>query len=57
MSGDVPAIEGTCDPRFAGVREAFARNFAETDELGASVSVARQGEIVVDLWAGHVDRE
>ncbi len=57
MSGDVPAIEGTCDPRFEGVREAFARNFAETDELGASVSVALQGEIVVDLWAGHVDRE
>ncbi len=57
MSADVPAIEGTCDPRFAGVREAFAKNFAESDELGASVAVALGGELVADLWAGHVDRE
>lgn len=53
----VPAIEGACDPRFEGVREAFARNFAESGDVGASVSVALHGEIVVDLWAGHVDRE
>ena len=53
----VPAIEGTCDPRFERVREALARNFAESDELGASVAVALHGELVVDLWAGHVDRE
>ena len=53
----VPAISGACDARFERVREAFARNFAESGELGASVAVAIEGEIVVDLWAGHVDRE
>lgn len=57
MSAKVPAIKGTCDARFEGVREAFARNFAEAGELGASVAVALNGELVVDLWAGHVDRE
>ena len=57
MSAEVPAIEGTCDARFEGVREAFARNFAESGELGASVAVALGGELVVDLWAGHVDRD
>ena len=57
MSGEVPAIEGTCDARFERVREAFARNFAESGELGASVAVALGGELVVDLWAGHVNRE
>ncbi len=57
MSAEVPAIEGLCDARFEGVREAFARNFAESGELGASVAVALGGELVVDLWAGHVDRD
>ena len=57
MSGELPAIEGTCDARFEGVREAFARNFAESGELGASVAVALGGDLVVDLWAGHVDRD
>ena len=57
MSAEVPAIEGLCDARFQGVREVFARNFAESGELGASVAVALGGELVVDLWAGHVDRD
>ena len=57
MSAEVPAIEGTCDTRFERVREAFAENFAESGELGASVAVALRGELVVDLWAGHYDRE
>ena len=53
----VPVVSGACDARFERVREAFARNFAESGELGASVAVALEGEIVVDLWAGYVDRE
>lgn len=53
----VPVISGACDARFERVREAFARNFAESGELGASVAVALHGEVVVDLWAGYVDRE
>src|SRR5215471_14936573 len=47
--------EGTCEPRFAAVREAFDRNLAERGEVGASVCVTVDGECVVDLWGGQAD--
>ncbi len=46
-------IGGHCDPRFERVREEFERNFAEWDELGASVCVIVDGEAVVDLLGRH----
>ena len=49
------AIEGTCDSRFQAVRDAFAENFARHGEVGATVAVAVDGKLVVDLWAGHAD--
>ena len=49
-------IHGTCNPQFAGVREVFAENFAQRGEVGASVAVSLEGELVVDLWGGHRDR-
>ena len=52
MSAAAPAIEGECEARFGRVREAFARNFAEAGEAGASVAVALDGELAVDLWMG-----
>jgi len=48
-------VHGTCDSRFAKVKDAFARNFDDHDEVGASVAVMIDGEQVVDLWAGHAD--
>jgi CubicO group peptidase (beta-lactamase class C family) len=45
-------VQGTCDPRFALVREEFERNFRERDEVGASVCVRVAGDTVVDLWGG-----
>ena len=48
-------IEGTCDPRFAAVRETFERNFRKRDEIGAAVCVYQDGNKVVDLWGGHKD--
>ena len=48
-------IQGRCEPRFARVREAFAENFRLRQELGAAVALALEGELVVDLWAGHLD--
>ncbi len=48
-------IHGTCDEKFLGVREAFARNFEQELDVGASVSVIVEGETVVDLWAGSAD--
>ena len=50
-------IEGFCDPRFQGVRDAFAENFERRNEYGAAVSVYLEGIPVVDLWGGHADRE
>lgn len=55
MTTTAVEIHGTCDERFAGVREEFARGFAERDELGASVAVVLDGELVVDLWGGWAD--
>jgi len=48
-------IEGTCDPRFERVRDAFAANFEKLGELGASVAVRIDGREVVDLWGGFAD--
>ena len=48
-------IQGVCDPRFQGVKEAFAQNFADYGEVGAAVAVVVGGRAVVDLWAGHAD--
>jgi CubicO group peptidase (beta-lactamase class C family) len=50
-----PEIHGTCPPRYARVREAFAKGFAARGEIGASVAVSVEGEPVVELWAGHAD--
>jgi CubicO group peptidase (beta-lactamase class C family) len=48
-------LSGDCDPRFAGVREEFARNFAERGDFGAAVCVYVDGVRVVDCWGGHAD--
>jgi CubicO group peptidase (beta-lactamase class C family) len=37
------------------VREALVANFEKGLELGASVAVTRDGETMVDLWAGDAD--
>ena len=49
-------IEGSCDPRFARVQEAFAENFALRHEYGAAVAITIDGKPVVDLWGGHADK-
>jgi CubicO group peptidase (beta-lactamase class C family) len=56
MSSEVE-IQGSCDARFARVREVFAESFRTRDEVGAAVAVAVDGQLVVDLWGGHHERE
>jgi len=46
---------GECDGRFEGVRAALARNLDSGEELGASLFVDVDGDIVVDLWGGFCD--
>ena len=48
-------IDGHCDERFASVRTAFANNFDFHGDVGASVAVVWDDEMVVDLWGGHQD--
>jgi CubicO group peptidase (beta-lactamase class C family) len=48
-------LEGHCDPRFARVGHAFARNFSEHAERGGAVAIWHRGEPVVDLWGGWAD--
>jgi CubicO group peptidase (beta-lactamase class C family) len=53
-------IQGTCDERFGAVRDAFAANFEEGGEptdVGASVALSVDGEMLVDLWGGTVDTD
>jgi len=49
-------VSGTCDARFAPVRDALAEQL-ERDELGASVVLDVDGEAVVDIWGGWCDTE
>ena len=49
-------IGGVCPLAFEPVREAFAASFDEGLEQGARFSLAIEGEVVVDLWAGWADR-
>jgi CubicO group peptidase (beta-lactamase class C family) len=48
-------LTGTCEQRFEAVRAALARNLDSGEELGASLVVDLDGDIVVDLWGGFRD--
>ena len=48
-------IKGSCVPNFVGVRDAFERNFALRNEVGAAVAVWVAGDLVVNLWGGSAD--
>ena len=50
-------IQGTVDPKFESVREAFLQNFLENSEEGAAIAVTVNGESVVDLWGGIAQKE
>ncbi len=50
-------VNGYVDPQFAAVRDTFAENFAERGEVGASVCVIVNGEVVVDLAGGWANAE
>jgi CubicO group peptidase (beta-lactamase class C family) len=48
-------IDGQCGQRFGAVKDAFAANFEENGDVGASVAVTIDGELVVDIWGGTQD--
>lgn len=52
-----PPIHGHVSAPFAPVRDALQAAFARGDEQrGCAVAVSVDGEMVVDVWAGSVDR-
>jgi CubicO group peptidase (beta-lactamase class C family) len=51
----MPDIHGTCDPKFAELREILDASIERGDDVGASVSVVLDGDTVVDLWGGWAD--
>ncbi|MFV0307216.1 MAG: serine hydrolase domain-containing protein [Desertimonas sp.] len=48
-------ISGRCRPGFGAVRDALAENFAIDGDVGASLAVTIDGDLVVDLWGGTQD--
>ncbi|MFI1101068.1 serine hydrolase domain-containing protein [Streptomyces melanogenes] len=48
-------VQGSVDPGYEAVRDAFVRNFTHRGDHGAAVAVYRDGKKVVDLWGGTKD--
>jgi CubicO group peptidase (beta-lactamase class C family) len=55
MSDHPTPLGGTCSARFDPLRELFAAKLESGEDLGASVAVNIDGEMVVDLWGGWAD--
>src|SRR5216684_5099411 len=47
---------GVCDERFEALRSALARNLDSGEELGASLVLDIDGDIVIDIWGGFRDQ-
>ena len=50
-------VDGTFDPRFKAVRDALESTLDAGADVGASVAVVLDGELVVDVWGGWADEE
>ncbi|HJW42493.1 MAG TPA: serine hydrolase domain-containing protein [Rhizomicrobium sp.] len=48
-------VHGFVRPGYEAIKDQFAANFTEGQEVGASFSATVNGETVVDLWGGHAD--
>lgn len=46
---------GTCSARFDSLREQFSTKLETGEDLGASLALNIDGEMVVDLWGGWAD--
>ncbi len=48
-------VHGASSPRFRACRDVVQYSLAAGEDLGCSLAVVQDGEIVVDLWGGHAD--
>lgn len=56
MSDHSTPLAGTCGARFEPLRDLFAAKLESGEDLGASLAVNVDGEMVVDLWGGWADQ-
>ena len=50
-------IKGVCHEDFQNIAETFAVNFDKYTEIGSSLCVIADGEVIADLFAGHTTDE
>jgi CubicO group peptidase (beta-lactamase class C family) len=50
-------VHGTCDERFTVMRDLLTASLAAGTDLGASVAVVLEDELVVDIWGGWADTD
>jgi CubicO group peptidase (beta-lactamase class C family) len=55
MSGHPIVLSGACSARFDPLRELFAAKLESGEDLGASLALNIDGQMVVDLWGGWAD--
>jgi CubicO group peptidase (beta-lactamase class C family) len=55
MNDHPTPLGGTCSARFDPLRELFTAKLESGEDLGASLAVNIDGEMVVDLWGGWAD--
>src|SRR5262249_839445 len=55
MNDHPTPLGGTCSARFDPVHELFAAKIESGEDLGASVALNIDGEMVVELWGGWAD--
>jgi hypothetical protein len=55
MTDHPTPLGGTCSARFDSLRELFAAKLESGEDLGASLAVNVNGEMVVNLWGGWAD--
>ena len=55
MNDHPTPLGGTCSARFDPLRELFKAKLESGEDLGASLAVNIDGEMVVDLWGGWAD--
>lgn len=48
-------VNGYCAPSFEPLRELLSMNVDSGDDVGASIALVHDGELVVDIWAGWTD--
>ncbi|XP_033755478.1 beta-lactamase domain-containing protein 2-like [Pecten maximus] len=57
VTPQTPYIDGFVKDGFERVRDAFRSNLENGSDEGSSVAVYYEGELVVNLWGGWVDKE